>query len=76
MAAPVANDRKKAAGVRRLILEEIERVFLIPQDEITPEDKTLKRELLLRMAANTLPRVHEGTGEEGEFLFKINPFRE
>lgn len=70
MAAPVANDRKKAANVRRLLLSEIERIFTIPKEEITEEEKTLKRDLLLKMAPNTLPRIHEGSGEGGEIVVK------
>ena len=68
MAAPVSNDRKKAANVRRLLLDEIERLFVTDPLKLSETETNTKRELLLRMAANTLPRLHEVTGEDGGAL--------
>lgn len=66
MAAPISNDRKQAANVRRLLLSEIERLFVTNPLSLSETEQGTKRELLLRMAANTLPRLHEVTGEDGQ----------
>lgn len=66
MAAPVLNDRKQAARVRKLLMDEIERYFSTDPLKLSETEQTTKRELLLRMAANTLPRLNEHTGEDGD----------
>lgn len=69
MAAPISNDRKQAANVRRLLLSEIERLFTTDPLKLSETEHGTKRELLLRMAANTLPRLNEHTGADGADLF-------
>lgn len=66
MAGVLKNDRAKGAKARNLILDEVIRIFEIPIETITDEEKTLKKDLFLRMAPNTLPRLTEVTGEDGE----------
>jgi hypothetical protein len=56
------NDRKLAAAVRSLALEEIKGI--LEQDELTP----LKIQILLKLAPSILPRLNEHTGEDGERL--------
>ena len=65
MAGVIGNDRKQGANVRRLLLTEIERLFVADPHSLSETELNTKRELLLRMAANTLPRLHELTGEDG-----------
>lgn len=66
MAGANFNDRKKAARARTLILDEVIRLFETDPLKLSETEHTTKRELLLRMAANTLPRLTEVTGEDGE----------
>ena len=65
MAGPIKTDRIKGANVRRLILSEVERLFEKEPETLSADEATLKRELLLRMAPNTIPRLTEVTGEGG-----------
>lgn len=66
MAGLIKNDREQSARVRRLLLNEIERYFTADPISLSGTETGIKRELLLRMAANTLPRLHEHTGEDGD----------
>lgn len=68
MSGIIKNDRAKGAKARGLILDEVIRIFEIPMDVITEEEKSLKKDLFLRMAPNSLPRLTEVTGEDGEPL--------
>lgn len=52
------NDRELAGDVRRLALDLI-------KDVLTGKDDKYKKELLLRLAPNLLPRLNEVTGENG-----------
>ena len=73
MAGVISNDRKQAANVRRMLLTEIERLFSTDPLKLSETEHNTKRELLLRMAANTLPRLHEVTGEDGgEIIIKFD----
>lgn len=55
------NDRKLAANVRTLALRKIEAILL-------GEDEAAKKEIVLKLAPNLLPRLNEHTGEDGEKL--------
>lgn len=68
MAAPVANDRKLAGEVRRLALKQIQSILLGEKDEKYSQD--FRNQLLLKLAGQVLPRINEGTGDNGEFLVK------
>lgn len=63
MAAPVANDRKLAANVRRLALLEVEKILL-------GEDEVAKKEMVFKLAPNLMPRLHEGAGDNGEIIIQ------
>jgi hypothetical protein len=65
MAGAISNDRKQGARVRRLLLDEIERLFDTDPLKLSERETETKRELLLRMSSNTLPRLHEVAGEDG-----------
>jgi len=60
MAAPVANDRKLGAEVRRMALKKV-RVIL--SDDY--EDKEFQKAVLLKLTPTLLPRLNEHTGEDG-----------
>ena len=62
------NDRKKAARARSLILDEVIRLFETDPLRLSETELARKGELLLRMAPNTLPRLTEVTGEDGQPL--------
>lgn len=68
MAAPVANDRKLAGEVRRLALRQIQSILLGEKDDKYSQD--FKNQLLLKLAGQVLPRINEGSGENGEFEVK------
>lgn len=52
------QDRQLAASVRKLGLEEMERV-------LKGKDEEYKKQLILRLAGTLLPRLNEHTGEDG-----------
>lgn len=60
------NDRKKAAKARNLILDEVVRLFETDPLKLSETEHATKRELLIKMAPHTLPRLTEVTGEDGE----------
>lgn len=60
MAAPVANDRKLGAEVRRMALKKV-RVIL--SDDY--EDKEFQKAVLLKLTPTLLPRLNEHTGDNG-----------
>ncbi len=62
MAAPLGNDRKLAAEIRRLTLRELEKILL-------GEDNDYKKQVILKLAPTVLPRLNEHTGEDGAALF-------
>lgn len=66
MAGVGVNDRQKGSKARSLILDEVIRIFERDPVTLSEGEVALKRDLLLRMAPNTLPRLHEVTGEDGE----------
>lgn len=55
------NDRKLAAEVRALTLEEIKKVLI-------GEDLEYKKQIILTLARTVLPRLTEITGEDGKDL--------
>lgn len=65
MAAPIANDRKLAAEVRRLALDKIKVILSRPAVEMSERDKELHDEILKKLAGTVLPRLSEVTGEDG-----------
>ena len=62
------NDRKLAAKVRTLVLNEILKIISIPKVEMRPEEYDLYKAILVRLTGNVLPRLNEHTGEDGEKL--------
>ncbi len=58
MAGKTYNDLKLAGEVRTLTLKEIERV-------LKGTDEVYKKELVLKLAANCLPRLNEHSGPDG-----------
>ena len=61
MAAPVANDRKLGANVRRLALLEVQKILL-------GDDEVAKKEMVFKLAPNLMPRLTEISGTDGEPL--------
>ena len=59
MAGVTKNDRMLASRVRNLVLTQIESV-------LNGDDENFKKQLLLKLATNALPRLNEHTGEDGE----------
>jgi hypothetical protein len=62
------NDRKLAAQVRTLALNEILKVISIPKVEMRPEEYDLYKSIIVKLAGNVLPKLSEHTGEDGEKL--------
>lgn len=60
------NDRVKAADVRNKLLDEV--LLVLADDPVTKEWSDLKKQLLLKMSSNLLPRLNEHTGEDGKEL--------
>jgi len=58
------NDRVLAAAVRQLGLRRIKKQF-----EEEP-DSEFSKQLLLKLAPTLLPRINEGSGDQGEFIIK------
>jgi hypothetical protein len=69
------NDRKLAAEVRTMALNEILKVLSVPRDEMEPEEYDLYKAILVKLTGNVLPKLNEVTGEDGEQLV-INISRE
>ena len=61
MAGIALNDRKLGANVRNLSLRLIEKYL---KDE-TPENDKFRKDLLLKLATNVLPRITQLEGEDG-----------
>ncbi len=59
-------DRELGGKVRTLTLEQIYKVLM---GEMYAHDTAFKKQLLLKLAGNILPRLNEHTGAEGEALF-------
>lgn len=57
---PTFNDRKLAAEVRRLTLNEIKSILEVA------EMTELKKQVILKLASTVLPRLNEHTGEGGD----------
>lgn len=55
------NDRVLAAQVRTLALNEIKRI-------LEGDDEYYKKELVLKLSTNLLPRLNEHTGADGKDL--------
>ncbi len=66
MAAPLSEDRKLAAEVRRMTLQKIKALFLLPRVDMIDHDAQLHDKILERLAGTVLPRLTEVTGEDGE----------
>ena len=65
------NDRELASQVRSLALNEMK--YLFELEDLTDEEKDMKKQLLLRMSTSLLPRLNELTGLDGEKLEVIVP---
>lgn len=59
-------DREKAGEVRTKLLEDV--LLILDNDPITEEWTDLKKNLILKMSNNLLPRLQEVSGEGGEPL--------
>ena len=62
------NDRRLAAQVRTLVLEEIIRLFSIPKVQMSESEHELYKAVLVKLAGSVLPKLTEVTGEDGEKL--------
>lgn len=62
--SPGFNDLQLAAKVRNLALTQIYDLL----NDSSEGNKTVKMELLKRLAPNLLPRLNEHTGQDGEPL--------
>lgn len=58
MAGVTLNDKRLAAEVRTLTLRQIKKV-------LEGDDNDFKKQLILKLAPTTLPRINEHTGEDG-----------
>ncbi len=65
MAAPISEDRKLAAQVRRLALGKIKTILERPAVEMNDKDKQLHDAILIKLTGTLLPRLNELTGEDG-----------
>jgi len=63
MAGVAHNDRKRGSDFRRLALD-----YGINFWKVATEQE--KKELFFKLAPNLIPRLHEGPGDNGEFLVK------
>lgn len=59
MSGVTLNDKRLAADVRTLTLNQIKKV-------LQGNDDDFKKQLILRLAPTVLPRIQEITGEDGE----------
>ena len=64
MAGIPNNDRKLGAEVRRMTLKMIQRILADEANE--KYDEKFRRDVLLKLTTNVLPRINEHTGESGE----------
>lgn len=67
------NDRKLAAKVRTLALNEILKIISIPKVEMSFEEYELYKAILVKLTGNVLPRLNEHTGEDGKEITFIIP---
>jgi len=65
MAGVPFNDRKLGARVRSKLLKEVEAI-------LDGDDKNLKKEILMKMCTSILPRITEGSGNNGEFILRFD----
>ncbi len=83
MAAPLGNknsvgnsggksfqDRELAAKVRGMALEKIAAILEMPEVKMKQDDYELYKAIMIRLAGTVLPRINEGSGEEGEFIIR------
>lgn len=61
MAGVTLNDKRLAAEVRTLTLNQIKKVLI-------GEDDDFKKQLILKLAPTVLPRINEITGEDGNAI--------
>lgn len=61
MAGVTLNDKRLAAEVRTLTLNQIKRA-------LNGDDEAFKKALLLKLAPTVLPRINEHTGEDGSAI--------
>lgn len=62
------NDRKLAAKVRTLALNEIFKCLSIPRIDMSASEYDLYKAILIKLAGAVLPKLDEITGEDGEKL--------
>lgn len=62
MAAPVKNERILASNVRTLSLNLITRYL----NDDSPENDKFRKDLLLKLATNVLPRITQLEGSDGD----------
>lgn len=66
MAGIPNNDRKLGAEVRRMTLRMLQNI--LADEENKKYDEKFRREVLLKLATNALPRMTEVTGADGEAI--------
>lgn len=62
------NDRKLAAKVRTLALNEIEKILSQPVVKMKQDDYDLYKSILIKLAGTVLPKLNEHSGPDGEPL--------
>lgn len=62
------NDRLLAAEVRKMTLNKIKTLFLMPRVDMSASEASLHDALLIKLAGSVLPRLNEVTGEDGSPL--------
>ena len=70
MAAPKYTDRIKAQELRSASLKIM--IEAVKGEGVFGEDFEFRKQLLLRLASNVLPRLNEHTGEDGEAIKTIS----
>lgn len=66
--APTVVDRKLSQEVRRLTLNKIKALLEMPEVKMKQDDYELYKAVLIKLAGSVLPRINEGSGENGEFI--------
>lgn len=64
MAAETLGVRNQTRKVKSLALNKIEKILEMDDEKMTKEQKSFHDQLLLKIAANVVPRTHEVSGSE------------
>jgi hypothetical protein len=71
MAAPISEDRKLAAEVRRLTLGKIKKLLEAEEAVLSIRELALHDRILEKLAGAVLPRLNEVTGADGRDLIPV-----